>query len=136
MARTNHGTTVFGATADAYQSLDNSYMQARATDVIDAGNRVLQQLTGDPRPSMSLNKPSVVVAHDLLPSEVAQLDPKKVSGLVTAVGGSTSHAAILARELGLPAVDDAVHDEPVFRLRDLGFRWRGSHPGAVGKAYC
>jgi phosphocarrier protein FPr len=46
----------------------------------------------------------VIVAHDLLPSEVAQLDPKKVLGFVTAVGGSNSHAAILARSLGIPAV--------------------------------
>ena len=95
---------VMEATADAYRSLDNAYMQARVADVIDAGNRVLRQLTGDLRPSVFLKTPAVVVAHDLLPSDVAQLDPKKVLGLVTAVGGSTSHAAILARSLGIPAV--------------------------------
>jgi phosphocarrier protein FPr len=95
---------VMEATADAYRSLDNVYMQARAADVIDAGNRVLRQLTCELRPSLFLKTPAVVVAHDLLPSDVAQLDPKKVLGIVTAVGGSTSHAAILARSLGIPAV--------------------------------
>jgi phosphocarrier protein FPr len=91
-------------TADRYRSLDNAYMQARVADVIDAGNRVLRHLTSDIHPALFLKTPSVVVAHDLLPSEVAKLDPKKVLGLVTELGGSTSHAAILARSLGIPAV--------------------------------
>jgi phosphoenolpyruvate-protein phosphotransferase/dihydroxyacetone kinase phosphotransfer subunit len=95
---------VMQTTMDAYRSLDNAYMQARAADVIDAGNRVFRQLTGEPKTSLFLEAPAVIVAHDLLPSEVAQLDPKKVLGLVTAVGGSNSHAAILARSLGIPAV--------------------------------
>jgi phosphocarrier protein FPr len=72
--------------------------------VIDAGNRVLRHLTSDIHPPLFLETPSVVVAHDLLPSEVAGLDPKKVLGLATELGGSTSHVAILARSLGIPAV--------------------------------
>jgi len=95
---------VMEATADRYRSLDSAYMQARAADVIDAGNRVLRHLAGDLHPALFLETPSVVVAHDLLPSEVARLDPKNVLGLVTESGGSTSHAAILARSLGIPAV--------------------------------
>jgi phosphoenolpyruvate-protein phosphotransferase len=95
---------IIEATADDYRSLDNAYMQARAADVTDAGNRVIRQLTGDLLPSLFLKTPAVVVAHDLLPSELAQFDPENVLGLITAVGGSTSHAAILARSMGIPAV--------------------------------
>jgi phosphoenolpyruvate-protein phosphotransferase/dihydroxyacetone kinase phosphotransfer subunit len=95
---------VMQTTLDAYRSLDNAYMQARAADVIDAGNRVFSQLSGQPRNTLLLEAPAVIVAYDLFPSEVAQLDPRKVLGLVTAVGGSNSHAAILARSLGIPAV--------------------------------
>ncbi len=95
---------VMDTTVDAYRALDNAYIQARAADVIDAGNRVLRQLTGEPITSLFLEAPALIVAHDLLASEVAQLDPEKVLGLVTAVGGSNSHTAILAKFLGIPAV--------------------------------
>lgn len=95
---------VIQTTRDAYRSLVNAYMQARAADVIDAGNRVFTQLGGKPKTSLFLEVPAVIVAHDLLPSEVVQLDPQKVLGIVTAKGGNNSHAAILARSLGIPAV--------------------------------
>jgi len=95
---------VMQTTMDAYRSLDNAYMQARAADVIDAGNRVFSELSGQPKKPLLLEAPAVIVAYELLPSEVARLDPKMVLGLVTAVGGSNSHAAILARSLGIPAV--------------------------------
>lgn len=95
---------VIQTTMEVYRSLDNAYMQARAADVIDAGNRVFGQLGGESGPSLFLKAPAVIVAHDLLPSQVARLDPEKVLGFVTAVGGSNSHAAILARSLGIPAV--------------------------------
>ena len=95
---------VMHTAVDAYRLLDNVYMRARASDVIDAGNRVFRQLTGEAETSLTLEAPAVIVAHDLFPSEVARLDPQKVLGLVTAVGGSNSHAAILARSLGIPAV--------------------------------
>lgn len=97
-------------TAQAYRSLDDAYMQARSVDVIDAASRVLRLLTGESRTSLLMDAPALVVAHELLPSDVAQLDPEKVLGLVTAVGGSTSHAAILARSLGIPAVVGAGPD--------------------------
>jgi phosphocarrier protein FPr len=95
---------VMETAAETYRSLDNAYMQGRAADVIDAGNRVLRQLTGESRTPLFLDAPAVIVAHDLLPSDVARLDPAKVLGLITVTGGSASHAAILARSLGIPAV--------------------------------
>jgi multiphosphoryl transfer protein len=95
---------VMETTVKAYRSLDNAYMQARAADVIDAGSRVLRQLAGESVSALVLEAPALIAAHDLLPSDVAQLDPQKVLGLVTVLGGSTSHAAILARSMGIPAV--------------------------------
>jgi phosphocarrier protein FPr len=91
-------------TITAYKSINSAYMQARAEDVIDAGNRVVRHLTGRTQTSLFLETPAVIVAHEIFPSEVAQLDPNQVLGLVTAVGGSNSHAAILARSMGIPAV--------------------------------
>lgn len=91
-------------TAAAYRRLDDAYMQARAADVLDCGARVLRLLTGQEEQPLRLDAPSVIVAHDLSPSAVAGLDPALVLGIATETGGPTSHAAILARGLGLPAV--------------------------------
>jgi phosphocarrier protein FPr len=91
-------------TATAYRSLDNAYMQARADDVIDAGSRVLRLLIGKAPTSLLPKSPAILVADELLPSDVARLDPHKVLGIVTATGGRNSHAAILARSAGIPTV--------------------------------
>ncbi len=91
------------AMADQYRRLDDSYLQARAADVEDVGRQVVAELLGiDPRPTMG--GPGVLIAHDLSPAETAVLDPACVVAIVTAVGGPTSHTAILARSLGIPAV--------------------------------
>lgn len=84
---------------------DNSYMQERATDVRDVSKRILAHLLGVtlPDPSM-INEEVVVVAHDLAPSDTAQLDRKYVKAFVTDVGGRTSHSAIMARSLEIPAI--------------------------------
>lgn len=92
------------AMADAYKKLDDTYMQARAVDVLDCGGRVLRLLTGEEAQSIRLNAPSILVVHDLAPSDVAGLDTDMVLGVVTEVGGTTSHAAILSRSMGIPAV--------------------------------
>lgn len=90
--------------ADAYRRLDDAYMRARAADVLDCGGRVLRLLIGEAHVVLRLDRPSIVVAHDLSPSDVAGLDPALVLGFVTEAGGATSHAAILARSLGIAAV--------------------------------
>jgi multiphosphoryl transfer protein len=94
----------FTAAADRFRAMDDAYMQARAEDVLDVGRRVLGQLMGTERPSLSFVTPSILVAADLTPSDTAQLDPKLVLGICTEVGGATAHSAILARALGIPAV--------------------------------
>ncbi|MBV8882883.1 MAG: phosphoenolpyruvate--protein phosphotransferase [Chroococcidiopsidaceae cyanobacterium CP_BM_RX_35] len=87
-----------------YRTLEDPYMQERAVDMIDLGQRVLRQLAGvDPTP-LNLPQPAILVAIDLTPSDTAQLDPTKVLGICTALGSATSHSAILARTLGIPAV--------------------------------
>ncbi len=91
------------AMAASYEALDDPYLQARAADVRDVGRQVLFALTGE-RAAFSLDAPAIVVADDLAPSDTANLDRSKVLALCTARGGPTSHSAILARTLGIPAV--------------------------------
>lgn len=92
------------AVAAAYEAIPDEVMRARAADVRDVGQRVLRQLTGVARPSFDFPAPVVLLAAELTPSDTAQLDPAQVLGIVTARGGATSHSAILARGLGIPAV--------------------------------
>ncbi len=97
---------------DAYEhyakkldELEDEYMKARAADVRDVGRRVLRHLLGVAESDLSgLVEPSVILAEDLSPSDTARLDKSLVLAFCTARGGPTSHAAILARALGMPAV--------------------------------
>jgi phosphocarrier protein FPr len=91
-------------TAATYRALDDKYMQARAADVLDVGQRVLGHLMGLERPSLDFEQPSILVAADLTPSDTARMDPANVLGVCTELGGATSHSAILARALGIPAI--------------------------------
>ncbi len=96
-----HSATL--ALADQYRGLDDPYLRARAADVEDVEQQVLAALLGiDARPVLS--GPGILVADDLTPAETAGLDPAIVRGIATALGGPTSHSAILARSLGIPAV--------------------------------
>jgi len=95
---------VIAATAQAYRELDSEYMQVRAADVLDCGGRVLYLLSGVKASGVQLAEPAILLADDLSPSDAAALDPEMVLGLVLQTGTVTSHAAILARSLGIPAV--------------------------------
>ena len=95
---------VIDDTIAAYQALEDSYLQARAADVSDVGQRVLQLLTGADIAPFDWKEPAILVTTDLTPSQTAQLDPSKVLGICTVKGGATSHSGILARSLGIPAV--------------------------------
>ena len=95
--------------ADELASIDNQLLAARAADMRDVGRRVLSALREgegeeSPSPAGTPDSPVVIVAEDLSPSDTAGLDRERVAGLVTALGGPTSHTAIIARTLGLPAV--------------------------------
>ena len=90
--------------AEQYRASETEYMQQRATDVIDIGRRLLTSLVEAELPALQINSPVILLADDLTPSDTAGLDPEKVLGLCLSGGGRTSHSAILARALGIPAV--------------------------------
>jgi phosphotransferase system enzyme I (PtsI) len=80
-------------------------MAERATDVRDVRDRIVAELTGQGEPGVPVpDVPSVLLADDLAPADAAGLDPSRVIGLATRLGGTTSHTAIIARQLGLPCV--------------------------------
>ena len=84
---------------------DNPYMQERAADIRDVTKRVLANLLGKKLPNpATIDEESIIVAHDLTPSDTAQLNKKFVKAFVTDIGGRTSHSAIMARTLEIPAV--------------------------------
>ncbi|PUB13862.1 phosphoenolpyruvate--protein phosphotransferase [Paenisporosarcina sp. OV554] len=88
-----------------FESMDNDYMKERAADIRDVTKRVLAHLLG-----VSIQSPSIItdeviiIAEDLTPSDTVQLNPLYVKGFITDIGGRTSHSAILARTLEIPAV--------------------------------
>lgn len=84
---------------------DNKYMQERAADVRDVTKRIMSHLLGVQLPNPALiDHEVIVIAHDLTPSDTAQLNKKYVKAFVTDVGGRTAHSAIMARSLEIPAV--------------------------------
>lgn len=91
------------AAAGNFEAIEDEYMRARAADVRDIGRQVLAQLTGQPVQAV-MDQPGILVAVDLAPSDTARLDRSLVLGIATERGGPTSHSAILARTLGIPAV--------------------------------
>lgn len=81
------------------------YFAERVADLRDVGSRTVAAVLGVPAPGVpALDEPSIVVAHDLAPAETATLDRALVAGIVTEAGGRTSHTAILAAQMGIPAV--------------------------------
>ena len=92
--------------AEALGKVDDTYLSERAADIRDVTQRVLSNLMSQPPCAglADLTEPCIVVAHDLTPSDTAMLDPTKVLGFITEVGSRTSHTAILARSLRIPAV--------------------------------
>jgi phosphoenolpyruvate-protein phosphotransferase/dihydroxyacetone kinase phosphotransfer subunit len=87
----------------AWEGLDDEYQRARADDVAAVGRQVLERLLGR-APAAVPSEPGIIVAPDLSPAQTAALEPAVVQGIATAFGAPTSHSAILARSLGLPAV--------------------------------
>jgi phosphotransferase system enzyme I (PtsI) len=90
--------------AQMFRSMDDSYMQARAADVMDISRRVEQQLCGGQGVDFGQYDQVIIAADDLAPSETLQLDTDKILGFVTSEGSTNSHTAILARTLGIAAV--------------------------------
>lgn len=97
--------TVCNTYADMFASMDDELMQQRATDMRDIKTRMQKVLMGVESVDIaSLPEGTVIIARDLTPSMTAGINPKHVTGIVTELGGKTSHSAILARALEIPAV--------------------------------
>ncbi|HJV45194.1 MAG TPA: phosphoenolpyruvate--protein phosphotransferase [Bacillota bacterium] len=90
---------------EMFENMDNEYMKERGADIRDISKRVLHYLLGLEYSSLSnLSEEVILIAEDLTPSDTAQLDRQYVKGFVTDIGGRTSHSAIMARSLEIPAV--------------------------------
>jgi phosphoenolpyruvate-protein phosphotransferase (PTS system enzyme I) len=90
--------------ARLFEDMEDEYLRGRSADIRDVGMRLLSHLRKEPREKAALNEPVIVVAHDLSPSQTVGLDRRYVKGFLTATGSRTSHSAILARTMGVPAV--------------------------------
>ncbi len=87
------------------QMLDDEYMRERSRDVLDIGKKVLKNLLGEEREHLAhLDEPVIVIAHNLTPSDTIAMRKEKVIGFATDIGGETSHTAIMAKSLEIPAV--------------------------------
>ena len=88
-----------------FESMEDAYFKERAADIKDVTQRLIAHILNTPLPDLTLiNEEVVIVAHDLTPSDTAQLNRQFTLGFATQVGGRTSHSAIMARSLEIPAV--------------------------------
>lgn len=90
--------------SEMFAAMDDDYMKARSVDVTDISNRVISILNGESEESNAPDKPVIILADDLTPSETVQLDKSKILGFILTGGNANSHTAILARTLGIPAI--------------------------------
>ncbi len=90
------------------RSLDDEYMQGRVADVGDISQRIIKNLKGIADNAIdSITEPCIIISTDLTPSDTAKIGGKPVKGFITRIGGRTSHSAIMARSMGIPAVAGA-----------------------------
>ncbi len=90
---------------DVFSKIEDEYLKERIVDINDVGKRILRHLLGKTRQSLSdLKERVIVVAHDLSPSDTAAMHKQNVAAFVTDIGGKTSHTAIMAKSLEIPAV--------------------------------
>ena len=119
---------VFGEAAEEMEQMENEYFKQRAKDIRDVSSRLIHHILGKPLPDLSyLSKSSIIVARDLTPSDTASLDRKNVFGFATDMGGATSHTAIIAETLGIPAIvglknvtEKVKHGDPIIINGETG----------------
>ena len=90
--------------AGMFSSMDDEYMQARSADVKDISDRIIRNLIGENYSSPEISEPCIICADDLTPSETLNMDKSRILAFATKHGSSTSHTAILARTMNIPAV--------------------------------
>ncbi|MBI3993388.1 MAG: phosphoenolpyruvate--protein phosphotransferase [Candidatus Lambdaproteobacteria bacterium] len=98
----------------AFQSIDDPYLKERGADLEDVGFRVLHHLGAEREAGPAGDREGILVAELLTPSDTARLDPTKIKGIITTIGGHVSHAAILARSMRIPAVSGIEHLRTMF----------------------
>lgn len=98
-----------------FSNMDDEYMSGRAADVKDITERLLAILSGNAKGGIDTDEPVIMVAEDLAPSETVQMDKSKILSFVTVKGSVNSHTAILARNMGIPALigSDIILDESI-----------------------
>lgn len=93
------------AIAEAFEAMDDSYLAQRVQEVREVGGRLMRNLTQTPWGAFkNLPPDAIVVSEEITPADTAVMDPEKIGGFATAIGGAEGHTAIMARALGLPAV--------------------------------
>lgn len=90
--------------ARALEQVDDAYIRLRSTDVLDACRRVVEILDGTPRGEMKMTRPSILVAEQVLPSDILTAEPGMLLGIACSGGSTQSHASIIAGVMGIPAV--------------------------------
>ena len=117
----------FDNAAQMFRDMDDPYFQARSADVVDLKNAMLDVLLGNDADGMQETEPFILVAEDLTPSETVKMDKSLLLGLVTREGSSSSHTAILARSLNLPAL---------IQCKDIADDWDGKFAILDGDNAC
>lgn len=98
-------TEAFRALANQFRTMDSEVFRQKASDIIDLDRRILSSLVGRDEDCLAnLREPSIVIAHELTPTQAASMDNDMVIGFATDAGGRTSHTSIVAGSLGIPAV--------------------------------
>ncbi|BCR04403.1 phosphoenolpyruvate--protein phosphotransferase [Desulfuromonas versatilis] len=95
---------IFGDYIDAFKRMEDPYLRERAADMEDIGRRLLANLAGQESHVLHLKGPGILVAREILPSDMAALDHEQIRGIVTEAGEQNSHAVIMAKSLGIPAL--------------------------------
>lgn len=96
--------TVVSDYVEAFGRMEDAYLRERAADMEDIGRRILANLRGQNQQPLQLKNPGILVARELLPSDMASLDAEKILGIVTEVGEKNSHAVIMAKSMGIPTI--------------------------------
>lgn len=104
----------------AFSRVDDEYLKERVSDIRDVARRLMENLAGKGQsPLANLTEKVILIAHDLSPSDTATMDKQKVIAFATDVGGPTSHTAIMARSIGIPAVVGLEHISREVNTGDL-----------------
>lgn len=89
------------------RSIDNEYLRERASDILDACQRVVNILDGRPRDILKLEQPAIIASDEIYPSDLVSVEKGLILGIVTSEGSSQGHAAIISRTMGIPAIVQA-----------------------------